>query len=365
MTRIYIFSSPIDARKIVDWLSREGGIAATEITAIVAPAEEPPSAPLAGIPVLSAGQAYRMLSPEDLVMVANNHFDQTVAQLFSHGIHHVFDGRAALTRSELRHRFIRLAEPCYIGPNYPGLLNNKDPAFLRDTAEPLNANTIPGHTLFIVNSLPKSGTLWMMAMLEKLLGIKAHQQIVLAHVMDIETDSNKPNTHGAVMLVRDLRDVVTSWFHDLARHDMRNGFAEPRYANITEFYFNYLVGLLSASPRYAFGRLEQWLNLAACNGYPIIRYEDLLADTPGSLRKIMTFWKIRVPDKDITEVSHSLAFNNMPLTLARQEGYVADAVRSGHLRRGVVGAWKTELPAAVEDDINQRFSAYQQRLQYD
>jgi hypothetical protein len=39
-------------------------------------------------------------------------------------------------------------------------------------------------------------------------------------------------------------------------------------------------------------------------------------------------------------------------------------VQAGHLRRGVVGSWRDELPAAVQDDIASRFGEYQSRGGY-
>ncbi|MFC6670940.1 sulfotransferase domain-containing protein [Marinobacterium aestuariivivens] len=367
MAGIYILATRQDARKIVDWMSYEGQISEAEIAAIVDYPDlvDDQGVHSSNIPVIGFKQLCSRLSAEDMVVVVGQQFKHAVSELFARGINNVFDGQAALASHDLSHRFIHIAAPYHIGANYPELLDDSHVHLRRYTAEPLDVNRIPGHKLFVVNSVPKSGTAWMMAMLERMLGVKAKQQITLSHVMDIIQDGSKPNVHGVVVLVRDLRDVVVSWFHDLARSDLRNGFCEPRYTDITEFYFGHLIGLLSASRRYAFGNLADWLNLVTCNGFPIVRYEDLVRDTSYRLRKVMNFWKVRVPEQTIADVARRLSFDKMPQTLATQQGYVSDLVKTGHLRKGLVGVWKTELPPRVAEDIERRFSAYQQWLGYD
>ncbi|WP_162816512.1 sulfotransferase domain-containing protein [Halomonas sp. BN3-1] len=360
-------ASRIDAIKIIKWMAREGNISEAEIAAIVEyPSISNDQKIKAGcIPIIGFNELCTRLTPMDMVMVAGQRLDQAISDLFALGINNIFDGQEVLASLDLGNRFIRIAAPYHIGANYPILLDESKIQHLRYTGEPIDVHRIPGNKLFVVNSVPKSGTIWMMAMLEILLGIKSKQQITLSHVMDITEDSRKPNVHGAVVLVRDLRDVVVSWFHDLARCDLHNGFSEPRYTTITEFYFNHLIGLLSCSRRYAFGNLENWLNLATSHGFPLVRYEDLVQDTPYWLHKVINSWKISVPEQAIADAARQLSFHEMQQTFPMQQGYISNMMKSGHLRKGMVGAWKTELPPLVAEDIDRRFSAYQQRLRYD
>nr|WP_305907524.1 sulfotransferase domain-containing protein [Methylomarinum sp. Ch1-1]MDP4520285.1 sulfotransferase domain-containing protein [Methylomarinum sp. Ch1-1] len=204
----------------------------------------------------------------------------------------------------------------------------------------------------------------MMAMLERVLGVRANQQITLSHLRDIEVDWPKPNNHGAVVLVRDMRDVVVSWFHHLSRVDLQNGFSSPRYPNVEDFYFEHFIAQLFGSSRYYFGELEKWLDFVGANSFPVIKYEDLVSDTSASLRKVMNFWKISVPDQALFDIAQEHSFGNMQKNFFDQEGFVADMLKTGHLRSGRVGAWEEEMPTRVAEDINRRFFGYQRRLQY-
>jgi len=366
MSGIYILASRSEACKIVEWLSREGEISPADVSAFVDYPDlaEGEKYQLPNIAVIGFKHFREILSPVDIVLVAGRCFNEAVSELFAGGFNNIYDGQAILEKVDLVHRFNLIAAPYHIGPNYPELLDESF-AFHRYTSKPISVHQIPRHKLFVVNSMPKSGTVWMIAMLERLLGVKARQQIKLSHVMDVGMDVKKPNVHGAVVLVRDLRDVVVSWYHDLARCDLRNGFAEPRYTDITEFYFDHMIGFLNGSSRYAFGDLERWIDLVTYNSFPVVRYEDLINDTPYWLKKVMNYWKISVTEDMIDEVANSFAFHRMQLTLSEHHGYIPDLVKSGHLRKGAAGSWESELPPLVAEDIQRRFSVYQQRLRYD
>jgi hypothetical protein len=212
--------------------------------------------------------------------------------------------------------------------------------------------------------MPKSGSVWMIGLLEDLLGAESGHRVVLSHVMDIETDLVRSNLHGVVVLVRDMRDVVVSWFHHVARLDMQNGFAVPRYPTIEEFYFDHFIGAIFASPRYGYGNFEQWLDLAGLHGFPVIRYEQLVDDAASALARVMNFWKLHVPAAELDRVVRDCTFENMRVTHGPRSTFVGEMLRAGHLRRGKVGAWQEELPGPIAQDVNTRFAHYQSRLGY-
>lgn len=237
-------------------------------------------------------------------------------------------------------------------------------AFERYVAPAISRRTIDPHHRFVVNSVPKSGTVWMMAMLAHLLQIDLDSQVCVSHVCDVAEFWSDPSVLGTVTVVRDMRDVVISWFHEVARDDCRAGFAAPRYPDVEAFYFEYLLGFLRSSPRYAHGHFEDWLDAVSARSVPIVRYEDMIVDTPAALRKVLNFWKITIPEEAISETTTACSFANIRKTAVARSRFVAGMIQSGHLRRGAVGSWREELPASVADDVMRQFGAYQARLRY-
>ena len=365
--KLHLFASGDSGRTVLHWLREHCGIAENDLASVIV--DDPRSLRddpdyCRHVPRLLLDDCRRQIADDDLVIVAGSDIDRNVGELFSMGIHNVFDGNRLATRESKAARFLRQAYAFYIGPTEP-MPTEPDadhPPWL--FMEPVQAGRVPRHKLFTVNSLPKSGTVWMTAMLEAILGVRAREQITISHVADIEFDARKSNNHGSVALVRDLRDVVVSWFHHQTRIDQDLGFSEPRYPTVELFYAEHLRGLLCATRRYYFGNLERWLDLLAAQCVPIIRYEDLVQNTEAGLRKVLNFWKVSVDQSLPTEVAEAYAFSSMTDTVGDRDGYVADLVRTGHLRAGRTGTWHQHLPAWVASDIQTRFSAYQQRLGY-
>lgn len=232
-------------------------------------------------------------------------------------------------------------------------------AYIRPRISPAD---IPREAVFIVNSVPKSGSVWMIEMLAHLLQLDPGDRFVLSHVTDVHADIASNPALGTVALVRDLRDVVVSWFHETLRADRAAGFAAPRYPTIDAFYFEMLLGLLRLSPRFGHGRLEEWLDFVTGSGLPLVRYEDLLADTAASLRKVLRFWKIDVSAAAIerTAALHTYDAARTAVSPALIHGPLSAA----HRRKAVAGVWREELPEPVLRDITERFGGFQARLGY-
>jgi hypothetical protein len=204
----------------------------------------------------------------------------------------------------------------------------------------------------------------MAAMLEAILGVEARKQLIISHVADLEVDWGRPNVHGAVTLVRDLRDVVVSWSHNAARTDRSLGFRRPRYPTVEAFYWEFFLPTLMSSERYYRGDLVGWLSRSAASYIPRIRYEDMLTDPLAALEKVLNAWMIDYDDDTARTVADSSTFREMTAASHGGDGYLARQFRGGHLRRGVAGSWREELPADVQHDISKRFADYQELLGY-
>lgn len=366
MTRIHLFASGESARAVLDWLAAECQISPQALASTISYASLASSGieSLQGVPAVLMNHAASVVTRDDIVIVAGPEFQQAVGDLLGMGIHNIYNGNEMIRRDSVGRRFVKAAARLYIGPATPtgeALVPNEASRF---AVEPIAAHQVPRYKLFIVNSMPKAGTVWMAAMLEDILGVRAQEQITVSHVGDIEEDWNKENNHGAVTLVRDMRDVVVSWFHNACRTDRELGFAAPRYPSIGAFYHEYFIGTLFGTKRFYFGDLERWLNLVSANYIPLIKYEDMVANTDACLRKLMTFWKVDVTAAMLRKAVHDHSFGSMERTVSGRSGFVADMVNRGHLRRGRIGSWQCEMPDEMAKNINERFAGYQKRLGY-
>lgn len=233
--------------------------------------------------------------------------------------------------------------------------------YLKDTISVSDMNI---DHLMVVNSLPKSGSVWLMAMLSDLFSHSNDTNPLLVHVSDINKLATSKPIFGVVVLVRDLRDVVLSWYNETLRNDKRAGFINPRYPTVEAFYFEHLIGFLNNENRYENGQLTNWLDFVTARGFPLIRYEDMRFNPAYALRKTMTFWKIDVSDDQIAKTVEKLTFENMNKVSGNMNGFIKNIVATGHLHKGQVGRWQYELPRRVSDDIMTRFGEFQARLGY-
>jgi len=366
VARIHILGDGDDARVILNWLSREAAIAAEDIASIIDCREGSArgTSDPARIRTISADELGSAVAAEDIVIIASTDFDAIVGDLFEMGIFNVYSGNEIIRRETASARFRRVGSDLYVGPADRLDDRVEREKYLRYSADFLVPGQIPSHKLFVVNSMPKSGTVWLIAMLEELLGVSAEKQIALSHVGEIERDWLKENNHGAVALVRDLRDVVVSWFYHVRRTDLQFGYASPRYPTVEDFYRSYFVGLICDAERYYRGDFESWLNFAGANNFPIVRYEDLVADTRCELDRIANFWRLKISPERGGEVAENYTFGAMKDTVSGREGFVAEALKTGHMRRGEPGSWRDEMPERIAMDIDRRFGAYQERLGY-
>ena len=236
--------------------------------------------------------------------------------------------------------------------------------FTRYTVTPLSKAAIGGSHRMVVNSIPKSGSVWLAAMLQHLFDHGQADNPQILHVGEVRDAGREQTVFAVVALVRDLRDVVLSWHHETLRNDVRAGFSEPRYPTVEDFYFEHLIGLLQSERRFEHGRLTEWLDFVTGRGFPLIRYEDMHHDPSAALRKIMNFWKVIVSNEDILQTVDALRFDRMGEVAAGMGGLIGETVANGHLHRGEVGRWRAELPERVAVDIAQRFGEFQARLGY-
>ena len=320
---------------------------------------------LTGFDFVEAEDFLTRASHNDAIILACADRSAKIAWLFERGYHNVYDGERILREGGAAERFAQNARQFFLGPTPPTRFDPGAREASRFPCEAIQAEAVPRDKLFIINSMPKAGTLWMAAMLERIMGIKAREQIVISHVADLETDWGKANNHGAVCLTRDLRSVVVSWFHNAARTDLELGFAVPRYPTVAAFYSEFFLPTMLGSDRYYRGDLCRWLDRSGANYIPRLRYEDMAGDPVAALKKVLNAWRVECAQETIEIAARDFSFGRMADVSSAGSGYVEQMFRAGHARKGEVDGWKSELPPMIALDIERRFSDYQARLGYE
>lgn len=138
----------------------------------------------------------------------------------------------------------------------------------------------------------------------------------------------KQHIKRAIYIVRDGRDAMVSYWHFC---NQRNGAAIP----FSEFIE------LSARPEY-YGPWKEhvtgWVN-APLDAKLILRYEDMLADTAGSLSRALEFAGIEVAKTVIENAVERASFNSMR-KLEKNKGFNLDMLKSVEfVRQGKQGSW--------------------------
>jgi hypothetical protein len=175
------------------------------------------------------------------------------------------------------------------------------------------------------------------------------------HYTEIATDKSEYKKKKVILLVRDPRDVLVSFYLHLSRRsDLYRG-------SLSEFVRDDHYGIRKIIAFY-----NAWhANLDVPRDTLVLRYEQMHADPEGNLRAALTFIGIRdIPDATIKNAVEFASFGNMKKLEGTQyfsnkklrPGNAEDA-ESWKVRRGVVGGYTTYLDAEdcryVEDALRE------------
>ncbi|MCS6778183.1 MAG: sulfotransferase domain-containing protein [Geminicoccaceae bacterium] len=159
-----------------------------------------------------------------------------------------------------------------------------------------------------------------------------------------------------LLLVRDPRDVIVSWYHHHARRSTPR--TRARIGLPIDMAAVDLASFVTA-PGYGLPSvvdfLERWSRIARAHPHAlVVRYEDLRADTAATLARIAAFLGLPAPAEAIAA---SVAFASLEsLREKERTGFFrtdklqardpADPA-SFKVRKGKIGGYRDELPAEV------------------
>jgi hypothetical protein len=215
----------------------------------------------------------------------------------------------------------------------------------------------------VIFGLPKSGNNWLRALLTdyfEVPGINIFNQrdargIGLTHVpISPQIEMRTDFIHGA-LIVRDLRDVVASYYHYTKTERYRSARREYQYEDAEAFYYDFFLSI--AVPQF---RVNTFADEYARLGVPVIRYERLWDHPVDEMRKLILRWGLPFDRDRMKIVIEKNSLENLKISGKTFEIHIDAA----HFRKGGYGNYKEDLPARIVADITERFEVLQKRWGY-
>lgn len=245
-----------------------------------------------------------------------------------------------------------------------------------------NLRVFPDDTFLV--SFPKSGNTWARFLIANL--VHPHENIDFASVNrkvpGIEVTSNRdllntprpriikshqyfdPRYPRVIYIVRDPRDVCISQFHfHRKRHVIEDEFP------LTDFVRNFVTGQNSSYASWG-EHVASWLSTRHGKpGFLMLRYEDMVADTPRELSKIGTFLDIEPDPQRIAQAVERSSADRMR-SLEKKQAQEFSSTKNTRqdipfVRAAKAGDWRSSLPEACVVQIETAWQPLIRWLGYD
>lgn len=118
-------------------------------------------------------------------------------------------------------------------------------------------------------------------------------------------------------------------------------------------------------------QVESWLDNQdkVRNGFLLVKYEDLLADTATEAKRLINFLNLNRSEQEINEAVHWASFDNMKALEQKQKEHLNGPSQLVNpalpfVREGKANKWKSVLSNDQQQQINQTFAKTLSRLGY-
>ena len=209
--------------------------------------------------------------------------------------------------------------------------------------------------LYVVNEFPKSGGTWVGQLLGRALGVPfPRNRFPVARTSIMHGHYLRPlGIRNAVVVWRDGRDVMVSWYHQqLIPHGLNGRQVARSRRELPLEDYDDVYANLPAFIEYAFTRPHDppfsWADFVRRwywrGGAVHVRYENLRRDTAGELRRMARALTGNDPGpRRAAEIVDEFSFERQA---GRRSG---EEDKGSFLRKGVVGDWKEQFsPEARE-----------------
>jgi Sulfotransferase domain len=173
-----------------------------------------------------------------------------------------------------------------------------------------------------------------------------------------------PRYRRVIYVVRDPRDVALSQYHfHIKRTLIDDSYPLERFVN------RFVAG--ETSPYASWGEnVAGWVATRYNTpGFLLLRYEDMMADTPAELAKVVAFLKLDAsPERVAQAVEHSSAerMRSMEKQQARQWSSTRNTRQDiPFVRTAKSGNWKSEMPPAAIHTIETAWGPLMRWLGYE
>lgn len=215
--------------------------------------------------------------------------------------------------------------------------------------------------------LPKSGSVWLKSLIKDTfnLGTAKTQSRFKDSTTRLKGSHLKPGSvHSlydmlyGVYLMRDIRDVIVSYFH-YSKSKFYHETMDPSciFNSIVDFYFEYFLTRLVS--RYdMMNHAEFYIGY----GLPLVKYERLWDNTLAEMKRLYARWGISYERKSLLSAIEHNTLQSMKEKQVIEQCEIE--IPSSHFRKGGYGNWRNELPEIVIQDVNKRFGEYLLRWGY-
>jgi hypothetical protein len=155
--------------------------------------------------------------------------------------------------------------------------------------------------------------------------------------------------HRRIVVMRDLRDTLVSWYFSLRYSHPENAFVADQRTQLEGMSTE--EGLISL----IHGRLEHMRNLQRSwlGEEMLVRYEEMVVDEQGVYRRICRYAGFdQISDEALERIVN---FNSFEDRTGRKRG---EEDRSNHRRKGIVGDWCNHFTPAVIEAFKSKYGQH-------
>jgi hypothetical protein len=188
---------------------------------------------------------------------------------------------------------------------------------------------------------------------------------------ELSTTREKLAGKKVILMVRDPRDVIVSYYHHKSHREPLRDFwwfqgkrkeTHSRFQGTLADFLEQEIGGFDTLLRY----YQVWLEARHTpKDFMLLRYEDMQADPAGQLRRVLDFMGLtQITEAEVKEAVEYASFHNMRKIEAGEEvksfklkaGDVNDP-NSYKVRRGKVGGFRDELTPAQIAQLERKMAA--------
>jgi hypothetical protein len=216
----------------------------------------------------------------------------------------------------------------------------------------------------VVFGLPKSGNVWLVSLLSDYTGLKPidpftdveARGVGMCHLPYSEEIASRADFIHGVYLVRDLRDVIVSYFLHTQTEGFQKAFPNFHYPTIDHFYYEWFL------PRVIpFHQVLTHAQEFTIRGVPPILYERLYDDPVAEFGRLIKRLGLHFDPERVALVVEQNRIDRL-----RNSGKQLDVfVPSTHFRKGGYGNYRRELPPNIIVHVNETFGDVLKRWGYE